>query len=287
MRREHLIRTYMESSPGRGRSGFLYKSLFTTAFVGLVSTLALAHEFWMQPNKFFFRPGEKLVVNLKVGENFLGEPWDLSKHKVVQLRHYTPAGMARVESQVRNIEGKNLELTLNGEGTHQLVLESNAAFIELDAVKFREYLVSDGLEDILQLREKKGMADQPAREFYTRYSKLLVQVGDVPDPSVTSPAGLKIELVPLRNPYGLAPGEQLTCRLLYERKALPHTMVKVWNVKDNRAFLQNLYTENDGTVTFPIGNSGRWMVSAVKMVPSAGEGADYESMWASLVFGVK
>ena len=55
----------------------------------------------------------------------------------------------------------------------------------------------------------------------------------------------------------------------------------------NRIFQQDIYTEDDGTIKFPISNDGPWMVSAVKMVASEKEGADYESSWASLVFGIE
>jgi hypothetical protein len=54
----------------------------------------------------------------------------------------------------------------------------------------------------------------------------------------------------------------------------------------NRIFLQNIYTEKDGTIRFPVSSPGPWMVSAVKMIPSEREGADYMSHWASLVFEV-
>jgi len=50
--------------------------------------------------------------------------------------------------------------------------------------------------------------------------------------------------------------------------------------------LQNLFTENDGTVRFPISATGPWMVSSVKMIASEKEGAEYHSLWASLVFGI-
>jgi hypothetical protein len=64
-------------------------------------------------------------------------------------------------------------------------------------------------------------------------------------------------------------------------------MVKIWSFINNRAFLQDAYTENDGKIKFPISNSGPWMVSFVKMIESDKPNIDYESMWASLVFGIE
>jgi hypothetical protein len=64
-------------------------------------------------------------------------------------------------------------------------------------------------------------------------------------------------------------------------------MVKVWNIVGNRSFLQNMYTENDGTVKFPLSSKGPWMVSTVTMEEVTNGDVDYESTWASLVFGIE
>jgi uncharacterized GH25 family protein len=63
--------------------------------------------------------------------------------------------------------------------------------------------------------------------------------------------------------------------------------VKVWGHVGNKIFLQNAYTEDDGTVKFPISATGAWMVSTVKMERAKKAGADWESSWASLVFSVE
>jgi uncharacterized GH25 family protein len=98
---------------------------------------------------------------------------------------------------------------------------------------------------------------------------------------------LKVEVIPLSNPYTLKSGDYLECEIQYEGKPLPHQLVKVWSFIGNRAFLQPVYSENDGHIKFPISNTGPWMVSFVKMVESTKPNADYESMWASLVFGIE
>jgi uncharacterized GH25 family protein len=64
------------------------KRIFATVLLLLILIAAGAHEFWLQPEKFFFRSGEKLVVSFKVGENFMGEPRDLKKHRIEKLELY-------------------------------------------------------------------------------------------------------------------------------------------------------------------------------------------------------
>lgn len=252
-----------------------------------ISSLALAHEFWLQPKKFRYKVGEDVVIDFLVGENFTGEPWDLTRHKVEVAQVVSAYGKKDLKTTIKPTKGNNLTYKLANEGTHLFSLTSNSAYIELDAGKFNAYLEEDGLDDIRALRKKNNQNDKPSRENYTRYAKLLVQSGNKTDDVYKRKIGFKVEIIPLANPYTLKNGDYLECEILYEGKPLPHQMVKVWSFIGSRAFLQDAYTEDDGHVKFPISNTGPWMVSFVKMIESTKTDIDYESMWASLVFGIE
>jgi uncharacterized GH25 family protein len=261
------------------------KRFLTIVFVATGFLLAQAHEFWLQPNKFRYRVGETATIDFLVGENFTGEFWNLDRHRVESLKVYSRAGEKEWKTQVKKQKGKNLELPLSAAGTHLVALQSNAAFIELGGVKFNEYLEEDGLENILSARKKSNDTTR-AREFYTRYAKLLIQAGPTTDNTFQKRVGFPIEIIPLQNPYNLKSGDYLDCRVEYKNQPLAHQKVKVWSFIGNRIFLQNLFTEKDGTLRFPLSNKGPWMVSTVVMEKSARPEADYESRWASLVFGI-
>jgi len=263
------------------------KKLIALILIVGVSSLALAHEFWLQPKKFRYNVGEDVVIDFLVGENFTGEPWDLTKHKVEIAQVISAYGKKDLKTTVKPTKDKNLTYKLANEGTHLFSLTSNSAYIELDAEKFNAYLEEDGLDDITALRKRKSETDKPSRENYTRYAKLLVQSGNKTDDVYKRKVGFKVEIIPLANPYALKNGDYLECEILYQGKPLPHQLVKVWSFIGNRAFLQDVYTENDGRLKFPISNTGPWMVSFVKMIESSKPNVDYESMWASLVFGIE
>src|SRR5690349_10990746 len=118
--------------------------------------IAQAHEFWLEPLKFFFAVGEKAVINFKVGENFVGEPWDLKKHRIEKLEIHHDTKSIDLRESVNEGEKNNLQVALNELGTHLIVMQSNNAFIELEAEKFNKYLKEDGLDDIYSLREKSN-----------------------------------------------------------------------------------------------------------------------------------
>lgn len=262
------------------------RCILTLSLLVLVA-FAQAHEFWLQPQKFRFAIGEAVEVDFKMGENFEGESWDLTKHKVERLNVYTTKGKADVVKDVQAGKSKNLSYNLATEGTHLFVMQSNAAFIELDGEKFNEYLKEDGLEDVLDQRTNKGELDKSAKEHYTRYAKLLIQSGDKTDDVYKQHTGLKHEIVPMQNPALLKVGDTMECLILFKSKPAVHQMIKVWSRTGNKTFLQNMYTGKDGMVKFPISSEGAWMVSTVRMDASKNPTVDYESSWASLVFGIE
>jgi uncharacterized GH25 family protein len=262
------------------------KRFITLTIILLTGLLTSAHEFWLQPKKYRYDLGEEVKVDFMVGETFTGEYWDLNENKAETLELHRTSGVKDLVKEVKSTRGNNLLYKTDLEGTYVLALQSNAAYIEMGGEEFNDYLKEDGLDYILSERKKLNQQGSPSREFYTRYAKVMVQVGEKTDDTFKKKLGLRYEIVPDKNPYSLKTGDYLQCKVFYEGKPAPHSLVKVWSKINNTTFLQNIYTESDGTITFPIGTRGEWMVSSVKMIKSEMEGADYHSLWASLVFGI-
>ncbi len=265
----------------------MQKKTVTVLLVLSVSLIANSHEFWLQSKKFKYALNEEMNVDFLVGENFEGEPWDLKKNKIekLELSHLTKT--IDLRPQVKADEKIKLKYKFSEEGTYLLSMQSNEAYIELEAEKFNDYLKEDGLENALDIRTKTNTLDKSSKEFYSRYVKLLVQAGSKVDNSFKKKTGMRIEIIPNQNPYLLKSGDYLQCLVLFDGKPSAHQMVKVWNKIGNTTFQQNNYTENDGTLKFPISSKGPWMVSTVVMIPSVKPGSDWQSFWSSLVFGVE
>ncbi len=251
----------------------------------MVGLWAQAHEFWMQPLKFKYTPGETATLSFMVGENFVGEVWELKKSRLVRLEQISRSGRQNLYEKTVEGKGKHLAVKLDTEGTHLVAMQTTNAFIAVEAEAFNAYLKEDGLEDAYNHRKRTNTLDKPASEFYARCAKVLLQAGATPDNTFEQIAGLPLEIVPLQNPYSLKAGDEMSFKVLYEGQPLPFTLVKVWNRKNNNTVLQDIYTQKDGIITTRLSNSGSWMVSTVKMVPSKAEGAEWQSYWSSLGFG--
>ncbi|NOT76101.1 MAG: DUF4198 domain-containing protein [Cyclobacteriaceae bacterium] len=262
------------------------RKLTVTFLIIFGASLAQAHEFWLQPKKYRYKVGEEMKVDFMVGESFEGEFWDLNRHKVEKLQMHSGATVKDLSKDIKKTAGNNLSYKFDKEGTHLMVLESNSAYIEMEADKFNDYLKEDGIDNILAERTKNNQLERPSKEFYKRYAKLLVQAGAKTDETFRKRMGFRYEIIPLANPYTLKTGDYLQCRVLWEGKPAPHTMVKVWSHIGKKSFLTDIYSEDDGTIKFPISSNGSWMVSSVKMIASETEGAEYQSLWTSLVFAI-
>ena len=251
------------------------------------SLVVQAHEFWMQPNKFRIKVGESISVSFKVGENFIGQPWPVKKARIEKLQLHNGNNVKDMNALLQEGEKDNLKITASEEGTHLVVMESNNAFIASDGKSFTEYLEEDGLDEVLSYREKMKMMDDSAKEFYSRHTKLLFQVGEKTDDTFRKEVGLPVEIVPQRNPYNLKVGDPVHFKILHNGKPLFGAKVKVWNRYNNRTTTQNIYSQQDGMIETRISNPGLWMVSVVNMVPLKDSKAEWQSYWASLVFGIQ
>jgi uncharacterized GH25 family protein len=262
------------------------KKIALVFLVILISLCCEAGEFWMLSSKTKYALNDEMLIAFLEGDNFSGEPWDLKKHKIEKLDLHRRSGVTDLKKLVQPASKIKLRYKLTEEGTQILTLQSDYSYGQIEAGKFNTYLKEYGLDDALQQRNSSPAEVNPAREFTGRFVKLLIQVGDKTDDTFKKKTGLRVEIVPLQNPFTLHPGDHLDCLVLVDGKPSPHQLVKVWNKIGRNSFLQDIYTENDGTLRFPINARGRWMVSTVKMIPSEKPNADWQSMWSSLVFGI-
>jgi uncharacterized GH25 family protein len=259
---------------------------FVLSLITIFSVVSQAHEFWLAPEKFFYKEGEVLKVNFNVGEHFIGEPWDAKLARIEKLELHHLTNVTDIKRFVKEGTKDNLSVTLNEEGTHLVTMQSTNSFIELEAEKFNAYLKEDGLDEALQYREQHNQLDKPGKEIYTRYTKLMIQVGDKRDETYKKPAGFPLEIFIEKNPYNIKVGEIVKFKVLFKDKPLFGAKVMVWNRYDNRTTIQPVYTLKNGVIEARISSKGPWMVSVVKMEPSQDKSADWLSYWGSLVFGI-
>jgi hypothetical protein len=188
--------------------------------VMLATAHASAHDLWLVPPE---KPEPKKASFFRANS---GTKFPKSDHapdpaKFKRRLPILPDG-SEGAFEASGIEDKSglLKFEPGSSGVYVVAVETEPKLITLEADEFNNYLVSDGLPHIYQLRRKEGILDRPGRERYSKSPKAVVQVGSGGDGDPCRVLGLPLEIIPLRNPFALKVGDTLRVRVLFRGKPL-------------------------------------------------------------------
>lgn len=249
---------------------------------------AFAHDFWLQPLRFNLGPQASTPLTVLVGHGPFRSRWSGAVDRVVLLRSYGPNGAADQKSILHPSADKDGDIGFQAPGTYVLAFQSNYAESVLPFIRYNDYIKVEGLTPAIDERARTKTTEAQGREIYSRRAKALIQVGDpkTPQPWVTKPIGLSLEIVPEKNPYALGPKEELPVRILYEGKPLAGALVKLTNLEfDIRPVAMHL-SDADGRASFAVPRTGTWLINVIWTKPIKGDPrADFDTTFSSLTFG--
>lgn len=254
------------------------------ALIFLPGSVALAHDFWIEPQNFRPQVQEPVPIVLRVGEDFTGTSQPLIPQWFSDYAATGPDETVQVVGYIGDDPAGSFRPTAPGNWV--VGYRSTQAFVEIEPPKFNTYLEKEGLEWVIEARAKSGEAEMNARELYSRCAKSLVRAGDEPvTGGFDTVLGYRLELIPEKDPYQLEPGDELPVRLLYEDEPLGGILVVAFTA-ENPAQKQQLRTDANGRVMIELTATGTWLIKGVHIIELAdtNEQADWESFWASLTF---
>lgn len=216
-----------------------------------------AHEFWVQPSEFQIAPGAVLSLALQVGDGPMRQRSPIPLHRITRFDAIGPSG-----------ELIDVRASLAATAKHDVTFDAPGTYVLTLATDNRAY---------------------SHRERYSRAAKAMVQVGAASEQSqahVTRPLGLSLEIVPVVSPYSKPRPTSIPVRVVYEGYALPGAHVKLYNLEQDLAPVDVRRTDHTGLATFPMPQTGSWLVSVVwtKRLENSPD-ADFETIFASLTFG--
>lgn len=264
-----------------------------------VATTLTAHDFWLVPDAFQVAPGGWIEVSGQTSSRFPTSEAAVALDRVADARVLDATGEARIADLSHAGRSLRIRHRPTSPGQKVVALSLHPRSVRESAEGFRRYLVLEGAPEALERYEREGRlptADSVTRR-YAKYAKTLVEVGRGGPRAFDRVAGYPLELVPLRDPSALRAGDTLAVRLLYRGRPLAGARVHADGVPMEAGVLSGVdapgakeaavETDGDGVARVPVTSGGLWNVRTLHIVPAdAGSGADWDTHWATLVFGV-
>ncbi|NIM77544.1 MAG: DUF4198 domain-containing protein [Candidatus Aminicenantes bacterium] len=261
--------------------------IITALIFLLIPNLMPAHDLWLVPEKYIISPGQPVTIFANTGMDF---PKSLNAVLPGRVSRSVLVGKSGEETLTGlAVKGKSLiaGCTIKNPGTYVAAISIHPKEIKLKAKEFNEYLLHDGLSAVYKLREKEGILDKDAVEYYSKYAKTIIQSGDTQDDTPTRPLHLPIEIVPAVNPYKLKRGDSLKVAVLFKGKPLPGAEL-AWSFPGmGEKFAGTTKTGNNGNANIPLTRSGPYVIRLTHMEWVKKKTHEWESFWASLTFEVK
>lgn len=246
-----------------------------------------AHEYWFEPEKFILSPNEKTAIHLYVGDGLIKdrEETPYQQKKTFKFQLFSQDETKDLITSITDGATPIFNFSAEKSGNYLLAMERNWSYIELGAKEFEDYLQEDGMEYIIAERKKSGDSRKPGKERYSRFIKSLLQVGDKYDSTYKKKLGMKLEIIPLENPYRKKIGEDITFRVLFNGKPLANKTVFASNRNNSK---QKIKTDKSGKFSFSLNREGLWLVHLVYMQRCYKDcnKADWESFWGAFSFGI-
>ena len=264
--------------------------IFILFLILIFSASAFAHEFWFEPDKFVVAPKEKTAVHLFVGIALKqGEERAFQLLKTTKFQLFSAENIADLKTSVTDKSMPAYSFSSEKAGNYLLALERDWSYISLAPKNFEDYLREDGMEYIIAERAKLNESEKIGSERYSRFLKTLLQVGDKHDATYKKIAGLKLEIVPLENPYAKKVGDKLPLQILFDGKPLAGKTVFTNNRDGADVSTQKLLTDKNGKTSVKLDRKGVWLIRLVFMqrCKTDCKEADWESFWGGFSFGVK
>ncbi|MCC1492225.1 DUF4198 domain-containing protein [Cognatishimia sp. F0-27] len=253
----------------------------------MLAAPALAHEFWIDPDRFTVESGGEIVAAIRVGETLKGSsysyvPPNFKRFDIVMNGTVTPVDGRAGDRPALTMVAPDDGLAVIVHVTKDYTL----TYREWD--KFVNFTEHKDFEEVLAEHAERGLPQQGFRERYSRHAKSLIAVAG--GQGADSEVGLETEIVALANPYTDDVSDGLPVRVLYQGAPRPDVQVELFARDPEGTVTVTLHrTDADGVARLPVEPGWMYLADHVVMRPLVAESETdpvWESLWASLTFGV-
>lgn len=254
----------------------------------MCSPQAHSHEYWLDPIDSSINIGDKIVVDIRNGQDYAGAsfPFDSARHRSVRIKNNNIS--TRYEGRLGDYPA--IHYVPTEAGLHSVILDTTESYLTYESWnKFTEFLDYHDLVGIAEQHLARKLPQSDIKERYFRSAKTFFKVNSRAENSnqltesfdVLAPSGSMFEISPLQNPY--ADNSKLQVQLLFNGAPLSSRQVEMfW--KGSHSLRLTTQTDTDGIATFNLLGDGDYMLNAVHVERSDEQGLHWVSYWASMTF---
>ncbi len=216
---------------------FKYAFIFLVISFSLIITeVSFAHDLWININNPYPSTGEKVTAKVVFGHNFPYYDILISRDSLAEFSYLGP-------------DGQKKEITKTWEDKKGD--RSGALVGEINTDQKGSYVV-------IAYRKVKGDKQHVASE---KYAKSIISTGEGKS-HISNPLGHRIEIVPLKDPKDIKPGDTIAVRLLFEGKPLSTYLYATYAgyYSEDEPFPFFTKSNEDGIAYMKITQPGTWML---------------------------
>lgn len=246
---------------------------------------SLAHDTWLIPDRFVVARDTQVLLDLTSGMSFPSLETSIKLERLERALCRFSGHTSELTNIVAAPKSLSFKVRLVDAGIATLWVELKPRSLQLTADKVKEYL--DEIDAPKAIREEWARARRPRRwrEAYTKHSKTFVRVGEPQsDHSWAEPVGLRLEIVPEKDPTDLRVGDEFPVRVL--KHGTPFSGFPVGIVFEGRSGGKLARTDAEGRVTLRLDRGGRCLVRGTELRKSSQAGVDWESDFTTLTVRV-
>ena len=265
---------------------FMIRTSVSCIIFLFVLSEARSHDLWLIPPEVA-APKQPVKILASIGMNF---PESVALPKIDGYPRKFVVGSDGKSVNLKAVGVKDmiamLEFEPTSAGKHIVAVETAPKVIELEAEKFNEYLVSDGLPHIFRLRFEEKTLNKAAKERYRKSPTTLVRVGDAKAGDWSKPLDLPLQIVPLQDPFDRKVGDTLRVKVYFQQKPLKDANVGWQHPGDGDTAVGYVRTNANGEALIPIAATGLMTIRLTHMTRPKTAEHEWESFWTTLTFRV-
>lgn len=253
------------------------------SLLSAVANLVTARDTWLQPERFAATPGATLEFGLTSADGFNGPETAIQPERVGVVRGRLAGETITFAAPMPGEKTLRFSATLPRPGVAVFGVELKPRVLELAPDKIERYFREIHADDALRAVWAAGPEPRTWRESCGKNAKAFVRVGEPPadDRAWAQPLGLRLEIVPERDPTALRVGDELPVRVW--KGGAPFAGFTLAFVAAGEAREHVVVTDDAGRARAKLDWPGAWLLHGTDLRRATAAALEWESDFTAMV----